>query len=103
MLPGGLPVPRLSPGLRRLPVVLAACAMLAPAWPPQVVAQEPRPPLARYVPARDLIFYAEFEGLDDHAEAWRSSAAYKILNQTRFGQLLEDLAAQGIDAARKDA
>jgi prepilin-type processing-associated H-X9-DG protein len=57
-------------------------------------------PLARFVPAGQLAFYAEFQGLDAHAEGWRKSAAFKILNETKLGALLADLAAQGLDAAR---
>src|SRR5262245_16052332 len=84
--------------------------MLALVGAPRVRAQGPRPEgggprssLARLVPAKDLILYAEFDGFDEHAQAWRSSAAYKILNNTKFGALLEDLAAQGIEAAGKGA
>ncbi len=54
-------------------------------------------PLARHVPIKDLLAYLEFEGLDAHAGAWRASAAYKLLNDTKLGALLEDLALQGIE------
>ena len=57
--------------------------------------------MARRVPSRDLVFYAEFDGLDAHARDWKGSAAYKALNQTTLGALLEDLAAQGLDRAMK--
>ncbi len=53
--------------------------------------------LARYVPRQDLFVYLEFQGLDAHADAWRKSAAYKLLNDTKLGSLLEDLAIQGIE------
>ena len=77
-----------------------------PATPPSR-AQEARQvgeatkPLARLVPAKDLIFYAEFQGFDAHSEAWRRTAAYRLLNETKLGALLEDLAAQGIAQATK--
>jgi len=51
-------------------------------------------PLARYVPKDNLAFYFEFEGLDANAEAWRKTAAYKILNTTTAGVMLEDLFVQ---------
>ncbi len=63
-------------------------------------AQEPRPLAGRF-PAADLNLYAEFSGLDAQGAAWKGSAAYKSLNETPFGALLEDLAAQGIDLAMK--
>ena len=58
-------------------------------------------PFARYVPLKDLLAYLEFEGLDAHAKAWRASAAYKLLNDTKLGTLLEDLALQGIEIIRE--
>ncbi len=57
--------------------------------------------LARYVPLRDLGVYIEFQGLDAHRAAWRGSAAYKILNETKLGALLEDLARQGIELVQQ--
>ena len=53
--------------------------------------------LARRVPLKDLVAYLEFDGLDAHAEAWRASAAYKLLNDTQLGTVLEDLLLQGIE------
>ena len=61
----------------------------------------PATPLARYVPRHDLLFYLEFDGLDAHAAAWKGSAAYKLLNDTKLGALLEDLAGQGIELAQQ--
>ena len=52
---------------------------------------------ARHVPRKDLLAYLEFDGLDAHADAWRASAAYKLLSDTKLGPLLEDLALQGIE------
>ena len=52
--------------------------------------------LARYVPKQDnLFFYLEFDGLDAHQAAWKNSAAYKLLNDTKLGALIEDLATPG--------
>ena len=51
-------------------------------------------PLARYFPRQDLGVLVEFDGLDAHAERWRKSAAYRLLNETGTGAMLKDLAAQ---------
>jgi len=56
-------------------------------------------PLARFVPRDNLIFYVDFDGLDAHAEAWQKTAAYKMLNQTPLGVMLEEVAAQLLDKA----
>ncbi len=74
--------------------------VLAPLISAAATAQEARP-LADRVPARDLSFYFEFDGLDAHAADWKTSAASKILNETTLGVLFEDLAAQGLDLAMK--
>ncbi len=57
--------------------------------------------LARYVPANDLLAYAEFDGLDAHAPAWKKSAAYRMLNETTLGELTENLLGQAIDLGRQ--
>ena len=54
-------------------------------------------PLARYVPREKLILYVEFAGLDAHAAAWKNTAAYKMLNETPLGVMLEEVAAQLLD------
>ncbi len=51
-------------------------------------------PLARYVPRDNLVVYVEYDGLDAHADAWHKTAAYKILNDTPTGAMLEDLFVQ---------
>ncbi len=53
--------------------------------------------LARYAPAEGLNIYAEFDGLDAHAAGWRQSDAWKLLNETNLGVLLEDIATQAFD------
>ncbi len=78
---------------------------LPASWPVPAHGQATRPggegaskaPLARYVPRQDLLAYLEFDGLDAHADAWKKSAAYKLLNDTKLGALLEDLASQGLE------
>jgi prepilin-type processing-associated H-X9-DG protein len=59
--------------------------------------------LARYVPREELFGYLEFEGLATHQAAWRASAAYKLLNETKLGALLEDLAGQFIEMAQQSS
>ncbi len=54
--------------------------------------------LSRFVPTKNLVMYAEFDGVEAHAAAWRATAAYKLLNETSLGALIKDLAAQGIDS-----
>ena len=49
------------------------------------------------MPKENLVLYAEFTGLDAHAEAWKKTAAYKMLNQTPLGVMLEEVAAQLLD------
>ena len=61
-------------------------------------AQDARP-LARRIPAKDLVAYVEFDGLDAHSQDWKGSATSKALNETTLGSLVEDLAAQGLDRA----
>ncbi|WP_422923577.1 DUF1559 domain-containing protein [Singulisphaera sp. PoT] len=53
--------------------------------------------LARYFPKADLVAYLEFEGLDAHADAWRKTSVYKILNETTTGPMLRSLAVRSID------
>ncbi len=70
---------------------------------PRVSGEAATRTLARYVPRQDLVFFLEFDGLDSRRAAWRASAAYKLLNETKLGALIEDLAAQGIDLAQQSA
>jgi hypothetical protein len=60
-------------------------------------------PLAHYVPRDNLIFYAEFSGLDAHTDAWKKTAAQRMLNDTPLGAMLEDVAAQLLDKALSSA
>ncbi len=56
-------------------------------------------PLAGYFPRQDLAVYAEFDGLDAHAGAWKKTAAYRLLNETSTGAMLEQVATQLADRA----
>ena len=53
--------------------------------------------LARYLPKGEVYFSLEFDGLDAHADAWKKTAAYKILNETPTGAMLETVAIQLLD------
>ncbi len=77
---------------------LLSLAIAAPC-PAQTRPASAAKPLARYVPAKDLIFYFEFDGLDAHAAAWKKSALYKLLNETKLGALIEDLGMQALEHA----
>ena len=56
-------------------------------------------PLAGYFPRQDLVVFVEFDGLDAHAEAWKKTAAYRLLNETSTGAMLEQVAIQLADRA----
>lgn len=73
--------------------VLAYILAIAATAPGQAPSGSP-PPLARYIPRENLVAYIEFDGLDAHADAWRKTAAYKILNNTSTGAMLEDIFVQ---------
>jgi hypothetical protein len=48
----------------------------------------------RHIPAKNLIAYFEFDGLDAHADAWKGTAAYATLVKTKAGAMISDLAKQ---------
>jgi hypothetical protein len=56
-------------------------------------------PLGRYVAKDNLIVYIEFAGLDAHAASWQKTAAYKMLNDTPLGGMLEEVSTQLLDKA----
>jgi prepilin-type processing-associated H-X9-DG protein len=91
-------------------MVLGLVLAVVAAQPGMARGQEPaagpgvgaaRASLARYVPKPDLIYYAEFEGVEAHVDAWKRSAAYRLLNETKLGALVEDLARQGLELAQQ--
>ncbi|MDR3637245.1 MAG: hypothetical protein P4L84_25800, partial [Isosphaeraceae bacterium] len=75
---------------------LALTLVFSASTPAQETAADAAP-LARYIPGDDLVAYAEFAGLDAHAEAWKKTAAYKMLNETTLGAMLEDVGTQLVD------
>lgn len=83
-----------------VPGVLVAALVLAPPAPARGQGTPPAAdaPLARYVPKTDqLVALIEFAGTDAQAEAWKATAAYKILNDTPTGAMFEDLLTQLVD------
>ena len=64
---------------------------------------EPPEPLARYIPAEGLAALVEHNGLAAHPEAWKATAAYKMLNETALGAMLEDIMVQLADLAFQTA
>lgn len=60
-------------------------------------------PLAHFVPREKLIVYAEFAGLDAYADAWKKTAAYRMLNSTPLGEMLEQVATQLLDKLLEQA
>ena len=74
-------------------LLLVAIAALAMRSTAAIGQQSPKPegpaPLARYFPLKDLVVYAEFDGLDEHRDAWTKSATSRLLNETTTGAMLE--------------
>lgn len=66
-------------------------------------AAKPMLPLTRYAPHDGLLLYVEVDGLDAHADAWKGTAAFKLLNETPAGLMLEDALARSIDQLKKSA
>jgi hypothetical protein len=49
-----------------------------------------RPSPHRYIPARNLIAYFEFDGLDAHADAWERTEAHAALVKTKAGAMTRE-------------
>ncbi len=82
--------------LKALTLLLIATSATAS----MALADEPRSaPLARYFPGKDLVAYVEFDGLDAHSEAWKKTAAWKILNETPTGAMLDKVVRQLLEGA----
>ncbi len=78
-------------GLRR-----SVCLALILAAPALALGQATEP-LARYVPSEGLAILLEHNGLDAKPDAWKGTAAYKMLNDTSLGAMIEDIATQLLD------
>ena len=78
-----------------------ASVLLLAIMTPEVAADGP--PLARLLPANDLVTYLEHDGLAAHSTAWKATAAYDILGRTSCGAMLSDVTRQVIDNLFKEA
>ncbi len=87
--PGGLPfLPILAL------VVASITSATTQAQTPKAPAAPDTRPLARFIARDELFFYIGSDGLDAQAEAWKKTAAYKLLNETNLGVMLEDMVSQ---------
>ena len=84
-------------------ITLAMLSATAGAQATKKAAAAPTPldprPLSRFVPRDNLTLLVEFQGLDLQADAWTKTAAYKMLNETPLGEMLESMTAQLADRA----
>jgi hypothetical protein len=100
-----MPIARLLFGGLSLALVLSATANAQAPAPaasaPAASASSPgtseAAPLARYIPKDGLAVYFESAGLNSNIEGWKKTAAYKMLNDTPLGYMLEDIGAQYFD------
>ncbi len=53
--------------------------------------------LSRYIPSKDLLVYVEHAGLNRHVEGWHKTNAYKMLNDTTLGEMLESVVSDLVD------
>ncbi len=88
---------------RLLPAIFVLATGLGWAAQPLDAAEAKGTSLSHYVPHQDLLSYLEFDGLNAHQAAWRASAAQKLLNDTKLGMLLEDLATQYLEVSQQGA
>ena len=79
----------------RAALVVAFCGLLVAASP--VTAAEP----TRYAPAKGLTAYIEYDGVRAHADAWKATAAYAMLQGTPAGKMTDEVARQVIDRILK--
>lgn len=109
-LPSGLDHSERSGRLIRTATLVLTAAMAlsigsTPAWAQATkkAATAPTPldprPLSRFVPRDNLLVLVEFQGLDLQSDAWTKTAAYKMLNETTLGEMLEAMTAQLADRA----
>ncbi len=98
---------RLSPGKW---IVFLAMVLAAPSTPGGADCRTKRQgpgasvstvPLGRFVPKDNLILYVEFAGTNSHADSWKKTAAYRMLNETPLGEMLETVGGQLLDKAAR--
>jgi hypothetical protein len=89
---GPLTRPRAALGGALLALILTTPAIAFPQ-------QKDSGALARFVPSDGLILLLEHNGFGARPDAWRNTAAYKMLNETPLGAMLEDITVQIADRA----
>jgi hypothetical protein len=58
---------------------------------------EPKPSPRQFVPAKGVVAYVEYEGLDAHTAAWKASAAHGILVDAHAGTMVSEIVRQLLD------
>jgi hypothetical protein len=91
---------------RRLTVAPAmspvlCCLVLSSLMATIAAAAEQRLSPHRFVPAKGLIAYVEFDGLDAHAEAWNATSAFGLLVETPAGSVMTELAKRILQKSRR--
>jgi len=76
----------------RTSLTAVCCLSLTLLVPSTAAPAEPRPSSHRYIPARGLVAYLEFDGLDAHSDAWKATAALAMLTNTRAGATVTEVA-----------
>jgi hypothetical protein len=70
--------------------------------PTTATAADARPSPHRHIPAKNLVAYFEFDGLDAHADAWNRTAAHAALVKTKTGAMISELAKEAAEWLLKD-
>ncbi len=90
---------RFAPSHRFPSALCGLIAIVCLAIGPAASAQLPSP--HRSIPAKGLVAYLEFDGLRDHAEAWKKTAAFALLADTPAGSMISEVARQVLDELLK--
>ena len=80
-------------------VICGLFVIVCAAAGPAAFAQEPS--AQRYIPAKGLVAYLEFDGLRHRADAWKQTAACALLADTPAGSMMSDVARQVLDELLK--
>ncbi len=91
-----VPIRECAVGLALMAGLMSAAVASAQTAAPAAAAAAagPAAPLSAYVPGEQVSLYWEFQGTEAHAAAWQKTSAYKILNETPTGAMLEDVVGQ---------
>jgi hypothetical protein len=91
--------PRATRHRRMWPLQIASLLLLLTATS---LAAEPGPSPHRFIPAKGPVAYLEYEGLDGHSTAWKSSAAHGILVDSHAGAMMSEMVRQVLDRIIKE-